>query len=69
VAGFFKCIAAGHGLRVPVKELALGVDAQPTVRFRMLIAGDAVWPVLTQAGAAQLRVGGVLEFTFFSNRL
>ena len=42
VARLFKRIFARDGLRVPVKELALGVDVQPTVGFRMLVAVDAV---------------------------
>lgn len=42
VARLFKRIFAGDGLGVAVKELALGVDVQPTVRFMMLIAVDTV---------------------------
>src|ERR1035441_10220850 len=38
VARLFKRIFACDGLGVPVKELALGVDVQPTVGFRMLVA-------------------------------
>ena len=42
VARVLKRIFACDGLRVPVKELALAVDVQPAVGFRMLIAVDAV---------------------------
>ena len=42
VARLFKRILACDGLGVPVKELALGVDVQPTVGFRMLVAVYAV---------------------------
>ncbi len=42
VAGLFKRIVAGDGLGVAVKELALGVDVQPAVGLRMLVAVDAV---------------------------
>jgi len=42
VAHLFKRIFACDGLRVPVKELALAVDVQPTVGLRMLVAVDAI---------------------------
>lgn len=42
VARLFKRIFAGDGLGVAVKKLALGVDVQPTVGLRMLVAVDAV---------------------------
>ena len=42
VARLFKRIVAGDGLGVAVKKLALGVDVQPTVGLRMLVAVDAV---------------------------
>ena len=42
VARLFKRIFAGDGLGVAVKELALGIDVQPAVGFRMLVAVDAV---------------------------
>ena len=42
VARLFKRIFACDGLCVAVKELALGVDVQPTVGLRMLVAVDAV---------------------------
>ena len=42
VAGLFKRIVAGDGLGVAVKKLALAVDVQPAVGFRMLVAVDAV---------------------------
>ena len=42
VARLCKRIFACDGLGVSVKELALAVDVQPAVGFRMLVAVDAV---------------------------
>jgi hypothetical protein len=52
VARLLKRIFACEGLRVPVKELALGIDVQPRVRFRMLVAVDAVGFVLPLAAVS-----------------
>jgi len=68
VARLFKRIFAGDGLGVPVKELALAVDVQPAVGFRMLVAVDAVGFALPLVAMGFLLKscfdGAVLAITF-----